>query len=49
MAIIKGIKKPCFHCHTEKDKSEMQEIGVWICNECLEKSKAPVKKSTKSE
>lgn len=47
--MIKEIKKPCYNCHLHKDKSEMQEIGVWVCNECLEKFKTPVKKSLKSE
>jgi ribosomal protein L37AE/L43A len=36
--------KTCYCCHLDKNKSEMQEIGVWICNECFEKSKPPVKK-----
>ena len=42
--------KTCYYCHLEKNKSEMQEIGVWVCNVCLEKSKPLVKKQvTKSE
>lgn len=43
------VKKTCYNCRLSKNKSEMQEIGVWICNECLEKSKPPVKKPSKSE
>jgi hypothetical protein len=44
------VKKTCYSCHLDKIKSEMQEIGVWICNQCLEKSKPAGKKSsTKSE
>lgn len=41
--------KTCYSCHIEKIKTEMQDIGVWICNECLEKSKKVVKKPVKSE
>ena len=41
--------KTCYCCHLDKNKSEMQEIGVWVCNQCLDKSKTPVKKSVKSE
>lgn len=41
--------KTCYYCHVEKLKAEMQDIGVWVCNECYEKSKAPVKKPVKSE
>jgi ribosomal protein L37AE/L43A len=44
--IERVILKTCFHCHLDKNKSEMQDIGVWVCNECLDKSKAPVKKQT---
>jgi hypothetical protein len=42
--MVKDTKKPCYRCHVMKDKSKMQEIGVWICNECLEKLKTPEKK-----
>ena len=41
--------KTCYSCHVDKLKAEMQDIGVWVCNECYEKSKAPVKKPVKSE
>jgi len=37
-------EKPCYYCHNIKNIIDMQEIGVWICNECLEKSKTPNKK-----
>ena len=49
--IIKNVtEKTCYNCHLDKNKSEMQNIGVWVCNECLEKSKTPAKKQTvKSE
>lgn len=42
-------EKPCYNCHTIKNISDMKEIGVWVCNACLEKFKTPVKKSLKSE
>lgn len=47
--MTKEALKSCHYCHVYKNKSEMQEIGVWVCNECLEKSKAPDKKSVKSK
>ena len=43
------IKKRCYKCHLEKPRSEMQEMGVWVCNQCFEKFSAPVKKPVKSE
>lgn len=33
------VKKKCYSCHVDKPVAEMQQIGVWVCNECLEKSK----------
>lgn len=42
-------KKTCYSCHVDKPVADMQQIGVWVCNECLDKSKPPVKKSSKSE
>ena len=43
-------KKKCFSCHLEKNSSEMQEIGVWLCNECLDKTKPSVTvKTSKSK
>ena len=47
--MTKEVLKSCHYCHVYKNKSEMQEIGVWVCNECLEKSKALDKKSVKSK
>lgn len=42
--INKATEKTCYNCHLDKNKSEMQDVGVWVCNDCLEKSKTPVKK-----
>lgn len=44
-----NVKKTCYSCHIDKVVVEMQQIGVWVCNECLEKTKTPVKKPVKSE
>jgi ribosomal protein L37AE/L43A len=41
--------KTCYSCHVDKLKAEMQDIGVWVCNQCLDKSKTPVKKTVKTE
>jgi ribosomal protein L37AE/L43A len=40
----KLIKKNCYYCHLDKDTAEMQQIVVWFCNDCLEKSKGSNKK-----
>lgn len=40
------LKKNCFYCHLEKNTSDMQEIGVWVCNQCLEKSNKSSNKKT---
>lgn len=40
----KGTKKTCYYCHLDKDTAEMQQIVVWFCNDCFEKSKASDKK-----
>jgi len=36
--------KPCYYCHVVKNTSEMEEIGVWVCKDCLKPSE---KKKTK--
>lgn len=41
-------EKPCYNCHKINDISEMQEIGVWICNACLEKLNKPSKNKLKT-
>ena len=43
------VKKTCYYCKIEKDTSEMQQIVVWFCNTCSEKSTLKSKKSIKSE
>jgi ribosomal protein L37AE/L43A len=43
----KEVKKNCYYCHLDKIKSEMQEIGVWVCNDCLEKANDPLVKKKK--
>lgn len=45
---MEEIKKTCYSCQLDKNKSEMQQIGVWVCNECLEKSKPTDKKPNKT-
>lgn len=45
----KIVKKTCYYCRIEKNTSEMQQIVVWFCNTCLEKSTPKSKKSIKSE
>ena len=40
----KPIKKTCYYCHIDKNTVEMQQIVVWFCNDCLEKSKISDKK-----
>tara|TARA_R110002074_G_scaffold114748_3_gene245317 strand:- start:634 stop:753 length:120 start_codon:yes stop_codon:yes gene_type:complete len=35
----KPTKKRCYYCHTEKPISEMKEMGVWVCDTCLNKTK----------
>ena len=36
--------KPCYSCHVVKDTSDMEELGVWVCKDCLEKSESKSKK-----
>ena len=45
----KIVKKICYYCRIEKNTSEMQQIVVWFCNTCSEKSTPKSKKSIKSE
>lgn len=26
---------PCYKCREEKERSEMEDLGVWVCKECL--------------
>ena len=26
---------PCYRCKKEKERSEMEDLGVWVCKECL--------------
>ena len=37
--------KPCYRCRERKPTSEMEEIGMWICKSCLNKSSKPKKKN----
>ena len=43
----KIVKKTCYYCKIEKDTSEMQQIVVWFCNKCSEKSSVSTKKKKK--
>lgn len=44
------VKKKCFSCHIEKNITEMQQIGIWLCNDCLDKTKPGVTiKTSKSK
>lgn len=45
----KIVKKTCYYCRIEKNTSEMQQIVVWFCNTCSEKSTPKSKKSIKSK
>ena len=27
---------PCYKCRVKKERSEMEDLGVWVCKECLE-------------
>jgi len=38
------LKKTCFSCKNELPVSEMEEMGVWVCKKCLEKSTKTKKK-----
>jgi len=38
------MNKPCYRCRVVKDTSEMEEIGVWICKDCLGESESKNKK-----
>jgi len=37
-------KKPCYSCREIKPVSEMEDMGVWVCKKCLEKSGKKKKK-----
>ena len=39
--------KPCYSCHVVKDTSDMEELGVWVCKDCLEKFESKKKKKKK--
>ena len=40
----KKMNKSCYTCHVVKNISEMEEIGVWVCKDCLKKSENKRKK-----
>lgn len=40
-------EKPCYNCHKIKNISDMKEIGVWVCNSCLDKYDKPAKVKSK--
>jgi hypothetical protein len=40
-------EKPCYNCHKIKNISDMKEIGVWVCNACLDKYDKPTKVKSK--
>jgi ribosomal protein L37AE/L43A len=40
-------EKPCYNCHKIKNISDMKEIGVWVCNACLDKYDKPAKVKSK--
>ena len=35
---------PCYKCKVAKERSEMEDLGVWVCKDCLEKSESKSKK-----
>lgn len=41
-------EKPCYYCHIIKNISDMKEIGVWVCNTCLDKFDKTVKPKSKN-
>ena len=41
------MNKSCYTCHVVKNISEMEEIGVWVCKDCLKKSENKSKKKKK--
>jgi ribosomal protein L37AE/L43A len=45
----KIVKKTCYYCKIEKDTSEMQQIVIWFCNKCSEKSSVSTKKKKKDD
>ena len=32
-------EKPCYSCHQKKPISELEDMGVWVCKDCLKKPK----------
>ena len=38
-------EKTCYRCKKKLPVSEMHSIGVWVCNDCVEKAKDKKKKS----
>jgi ribosomal protein L37AE/L43A len=32
-------KRKCYRCKESKPLSEMEEMGVWVCKECLNTKK----------
>ena len=38
------MNKPCYYCKVEKPIKDLEEIGVWVCKDCLKPSE---KKKTK--
>ena len=43
------IEKPCYSCHQKFPLSELEDMGVWVCKDCLkpEKKKPKPKKDEK--
>jgi hypothetical protein len=39
--------KPCYNCREIKNTSDMEQIGVWVCKDCLENSESKNKKKKK--
>ena len=37
----------CYKCREKKERSEMEDLGVWVCKECLEKLDSKSKKKKK--
>ena len=38
---------PCYKCRVKKERSEMEDLGVWVCKECLETLDNKSKKNKK--
>ena len=39
--------RPCDKCRVKKERSEMEDLGVYICKDCLQKLESKSKKKKK--